>query len=403
MTEQKEQPPLPLYEVLEEEYVSLHCPLPDSHYEKSPEERLKEIYKLIHALEKKRAAICISGGGIRSATFALGVLQGLARINLLKEFDYLSTVSGGGYIGGWLSAWIHRDPQGAAGVFSKLKDRPHSPLEPEAKPIQHLRSYSNYLSPQPGMLSADTWTLVAIIVRNLFLNWTAFFPLMLAILIVPRLYASLISINLPEPAKDRVLTFLLLLAFVFGVIANVYIALVRPGLNKYRVKKYKALAEQEGFLKWCLMPTVAAGLLLCLYWAWLRNSEFRLEWQVSSVFGFYIASPWVFLLFGFMLYFIAWLIHTVWLRRFNLMEFTLTPMIGIAGGCLLWFVATKVFPQPILEGYAGTPTDAGIPTTEYFVCFGMPLLLMLILIHHSAFIVSLIETGGHRLRPYITR
>lgn len=44
------------------------------------------------------AALCLSGG-IRSATFALGVLEGLARFDLLGEFHYLSTVSGGGYIG----------------------------------------------------------------------------------------------------------------------------------------------------------------------------------------------------------------------------------------------------------------------------------------------------------------
>src|SRR4029077_16193392 len=50
-------------------------------------------------------ALCLSGGGIRSASFGLGVLQGLARFGLLGKFHYLSTVSGGGYIGSWLSAW----------------------------------------------------------------------------------------------------------------------------------------------------------------------------------------------------------------------------------------------------------------------------------------------------------
>ncbi len=53
-------------------------------------------------------ALCFSGGGIRSATYCLGVLQGLAKFGLLDKFDYLSTVSGGGYIGSWLSAWIDR-------------------------------------------------------------------------------------------------------------------------------------------------------------------------------------------------------------------------------------------------------------------------------------------------------
>jgi len=52
--------------------------------------------------------LCLSGGGIRSATFNLGVLQSLARTQLLGKFDYLSSVSGGGYIASWLRAWMHR-------------------------------------------------------------------------------------------------------------------------------------------------------------------------------------------------------------------------------------------------------------------------------------------------------
>ncbi|HEV8715309.1 MAG TPA: patatin-like phospholipase family protein, partial [Candidatus Binatia bacterium] len=96
---------IPLYRVLEEEYVRLHGSLPD-HYPQStnPEERLSAICKLIHELPQKRAALCLSGGGIRSATFGLGVLQGFAAHGLLDKFDYLSTVSGGGYIGSWLTA-----------------------------------------------------------------------------------------------------------------------------------------------------------------------------------------------------------------------------------------------------------------------------------------------------------
>src|SRR6266567_1803578 len=52
--------------------------------------------------------LCFSGGGIRSATFNLGILQGLAELNLLRCFDYLSTVSGGGYIHQWFAAWSTR-------------------------------------------------------------------------------------------------------------------------------------------------------------------------------------------------------------------------------------------------------------------------------------------------------
>ncbi len=52
--------------------------------------------------------LSLSGGGIRSATFCLGFLQELQRLRLLRIFDYLSTVSGGGYLGGWWSAWLSR-------------------------------------------------------------------------------------------------------------------------------------------------------------------------------------------------------------------------------------------------------------------------------------------------------
>src|SRR5215472_18279484 len=53
--------------------------------------------------EAAQFGIGISGGGIRSATFALGLFQALARRDLLRHIDYLSTVSGGGYFGGFLS------------------------------------------------------------------------------------------------------------------------------------------------------------------------------------------------------------------------------------------------------------------------------------------------------------
>src|SRR5207247_7085328 len=132
------------------------------------------------------------GGGIRSATFGLGVLQGLARKELLDKFDFLSTVSGGGYLGSWLSAWIHR--KGIDTVQKRLKNEsPPSPLNPEPDPIVHLRSYSNYMSPKLGLLSADTWTLGAIFIRNLILNWLILMPLILLVLLLPRFFVAAVA------------------------------------------------------------------------------------------------------------------------------------------------------------------------------------------------------------------
>ncbi|MEZ5830648.1 MAG: patatin-like phospholipase family protein [Dongiaceae bacterium] len=47
--------------------------------------------------------LALSGGGIRSASFALGLLQALYGFGVFEKFHYLSTVSGGGYIGGALT------------------------------------------------------------------------------------------------------------------------------------------------------------------------------------------------------------------------------------------------------------------------------------------------------------
>ena len=52
--------------------------------------------------------IALSGGGIRSATFSLGILQVLARARTLPIVDYLCTVSGGGYIGSCLTSLMTR-------------------------------------------------------------------------------------------------------------------------------------------------------------------------------------------------------------------------------------------------------------------------------------------------------
>ena len=63
---------------------------------------------------KPRVGLALSGGGIRSATFSFGFLQALARREVLKEVDVLSTVSGGGYTGGMLTRLCSRDEVGNA-------------------------------------------------------------------------------------------------------------------------------------------------------------------------------------------------------------------------------------------------------------------------------------------------
>ncbi|MGH9144138.1 MAG: patatin-like phospholipase family protein, partial [Vicinamibacterales bacterium] len=181
--------PIAFDQVLAGEYKALR---PHSGFEGGLE---KELIARMHADAEPLSALCISGGGIRSATFALGAIQGLAERGLLTRFDYLSTVSGGGYIGSWLTAWAHRAGGIDRVVPHLCRDAP-APAATGADPIQHLREYNSYLSPQGGILSTDVWTLIATVVRNILLNWMVLIPILMCALMVPRLYLA--ALSLPE-------------------------------------------------------------------------------------------------------------------------------------------------------------------------------------------------------------
>ena len=123
--------------------------------------------------ETPKVGLAISGGGIRSATFALGVLQALHQLGLLNSIQLLSTVSGGGYIGSWL-------------VSAFRNGQNETVLEPQSPAIHHLRQYSRYLSPEGGALSADAWTILANWLRNAGLIQTSVILALAALLLLPR-------------------------------------------------------------------------------------------------------------------------------------------------------------------------------------------------------------------------
>jgi Patatin-like phospholipase len=168
------------------------------------------------------SGICFSGGGIRSATFNLGILQGLASRGSLHQFDYLSSVSGGGYIHSWLAAWLKRrtleerdknhrtnanqDDLRAAWKhvtyrLTPLPGRTDSEKYQTVWPrqIQWLRRYSNYLTPQVGLFTSDTWSAVAMWIRNSALNQTLLTTMFLCLLCFPHLLAPSVRLA-PNPS-----------------------------------------------------------------------------------------------------------------------------------------------------------------------------------------------------------
>ncbi len=231
---------------------------------------LNALTTLLH--RARRSALCFSGGGIRSATFGLGVLQALAQRSstapnrppsLLGEFNYLSTVSGGGYLGGWFSAWAKWQPKSVAGVIDDLSAPPQSKVDPEPPALQHLRSFSNYMDPKLGLLSADTWSLATTMLRNMVLNWFVILPLLVAVIAVPRFWLSLVSAS--GSCGSGWLETPLWAGLGFGAVALCFFSYNLPTFGNLR-------GSQRVILWTVLLPFCFSAALLALGFAWRVNA-----------------------------------------------------------------------------------------------------------------------------------
>jgi hypothetical protein len=97
-------------------------------------------------LPQRPWGLALSGGGIRSATFCFGLLKALAQQGLLKRFDVLSTVSGGGYIGALLGKLYQ---QAAAGGSAQPLQVEQAVADAETRWFAAwLRANGRYLIPR---------------------------------------------------------------------------------------------------------------------------------------------------------------------------------------------------------------------------------------------------------------
>ena len=245
----------------------------------------RRLFAAIHGLppDDERAALCLSGGGIRSATFSLGVLQGLAQHGQLRRFHYLSTVSGGGYIGSWLTAWFQREQQrlGAGATADDARESVIGTLAAvgagqavEPLPLQRLRAYSNYLSPVRG-LSADFLTLLAIYLRNLALNWMVLLPVLVAVLLVPRLHLAVLQ---AVPPAAWVLTAVAVAAVLCVGLTIAFMASDLPapasrGSDAKAPPRDLRRPPASEFTVGATVPLVLAAVLLAWLGAWLSVSS----------------------------------------------------------------------------------------------------------------------------------
>jgi hypothetical protein len=96
---------------------------------------------------KDAIGVCVSGGGIRSASVALGALQALREKGVLGGADYLVSVSGGGYTAGGLQLAMTGAtdglPPGQVPVSQTTAADAFAPGSPEE---DHLRRHSSYIA-----------------------------------------------------------------------------------------------------------------------------------------------------------------------------------------------------------------------------------------------------------------
>jgi hypothetical protein len=406
------------------------------------DDKLENIFAKFH--EEELTALCFSGGGIRSATFGLGIVQALAQNKLLSKFDYLSTVSGGGYLGSWLSAWIIRekisssstgsgaksaDQEEAAGtdviegaspdvdlpdkesrqarkvgvkrVETKINGCPIDGDGPNPEPtqLQHLREYSNYMSPRRGLMSADTWTLIAIYLRNLFLNLTIFIPLMAAVLLLPRFFFMIVMIR---EAPDVVSYVTLFAALLFGGISMAFVisklpskqpkisvANVVPGTIKSTDGDLLTDTRDPddntdlGVFKYGVLPLLLSAMCAASLWAWNMRSGGNL-YALFDLFdlGLKENHNWsiFYLLFGALVAFVLGGIHLVMMGNYRDALGTFAAFVStMLGAVLLWLVCIKI------PGDGGSVWSMAY-SWQLYVCFAIPLFFLIVLAAATVFV-----------------
>jgi hypothetical protein len=215
-----------------------------------------EIDEKAHAI-----GLALSGGGIRSATFSLGVLVALARRSVLPQIDYLSTVSGGGYLGSFLSAFLNSPA--SEGIGLRPDEMPFLREGGEAAALRHIRHHSKYLAIGSAGQKAE---MVTAQLFGMVLNGLAIVLALLVAVLVERLLRSHGLEHLPNVATEGALG-----ALGLGVMT----ALVSSRLRG----KWQHYADRVALCS-------AVPLLLILAWSGLEQAHVwwgqHQDWSLSG-------------------------------------------------------------------------------------------------------------------------
>ena len=111
-------------------------------------------------IKEDSLGLALSGGGIRSATLCLGLVEEFNKVDLIQKADYLSSVSGGGY----LASYIHSS-------LNNSNPTPYEKLFAQDKAIRHLRNYRKHLYIWPKCKPLSQFVLLLVAIEALICNW----------------------------------------------------------------------------------------------------------------------------------------------------------------------------------------------------------------------------------------
>ncbi|MDQ6612294.1 MAG: hypothetical protein M3Y64_07670, partial [Gemmatimonadota bacterium] len=248
---------------------------------------------------------------------------------------------------------------------------PSAKLDPEPVPVKHLRTFTNYLSPKLGLLSADTWTLAATYMRNVLLNWLVIVPLIATAVLVPWGAIAVMnsipeewgSLGNPITVFGMITRPLILLMYLLGMMCGAYaVRYVHsddPDARKDSSRKGPTQGKtQSAFLLRCLAPLVTAAILLTTAWyigyQWDFAPTMRKPDHILLVFGG----------FGVLLHLLGWIFSSPFGRKYWPADLVLIVLSGGAIGMLSSIIASVLV----------------VKAPDLYVTVAMPLFLLLLML-----------------------
>jgi hypothetical protein len=205
--------------------------------------------------------LALSGGGIRSATFSLGVIQALAKHNLFSTVDYLSTVSGGGFIGSCISSLLNDKDVGPQQDRFPLHYKAGT-KEPLA--VSQLRQGARYLAPG-GVF--DNLRIMALILRGVLSSLLIFVFLILSLGFVTEFCYE---VGNRLQMRFDYLALVGIIVFVVLVIASPIVSRLRPGESTWVGRNFEELTFTLALV--LLLSIIAIVPIIILVDQWLNIS-----------------------------------------------------------------------------------------------------------------------------------